>query len=192
MLIIFISLFLMTIIIIFLIFGYSQKETFSLNSYNLYGSYDDISSNNDNGFNTNNCPPCVCQQCPPCVCPKDIDVVNKYLGNNIKRLDVNTTFDYSNANSDYKMVGYLNKNGANVNDKYGMLPVYGKEYRGGFFKYYVQFVLDNQIFKKSIFKSPSDKSRTYTRELYDGDVIDVDSPINSKYTFKEETNKDFY
>ena len=137
-------------------------------------------------------PECMCPKCSECVCPScpsEKDILRKYgyLGpiryeNKFPILSSRI----SQQASHYQLVGYLHKLGvADDRDKYKILPVFGKEYRGGFFKYYTQFISGDQPFRKMIFKPPS-SNRDYSREIYEGDIINIDSPINARFEFKEE------
>ncbi len=89
--------------------------------------------------------------------------------------------------SEYRIVGYLHKEGTNVPDsKYKILPVFGKPYRGDFFKYYIEYKSDGQIFRKLISKDHRHFNHDKSRELYDGDNVHVGFPIDFNYKFKEE------
>lgn len=145
-------------------------------------------------------PECMCPKCPDCICPKcpsEQEILRKYgidsqvqinhLPQTIVRhnpIDIRRSMNH--RSSHYELVGYLHKTTiADERDKYKILPLYGKEYRGGFFKYYTQFISGDQPFRKMIFKPPN-SNRDYSREIYEGDQIEIDSPLNAIYIFKEE------
>jgi hypothetical protein len=157
-------------------------------------------------------PHCVCPKCPDCVCPKcpdfgtcpsDESILRKYgfIGPNIHgnqyvvpplvspRTIMSRPIGYNghlNSASQYQLVGYLHKLGSvSDRDNYKILPVYGKEYRGNFFKYYTQYISGDQPFRKMIFKPPAN-DRDYSRELYDGDKVTIGAPLNAVFEYKEE------
>jgi hypothetical protein len=86
---------------------------------------------------------------------------------------------------EFRVVGHLYKKDATENDSYKILVLYGKCHREGFYKYFVEFNADGQIIKKVIHKGPKN-SDNISREIYDGDIITLNEPFNSKYTFEEQ------
>ena len=92
--------------------------------------------------------------------------------------------------SEYIFLGYMYKRGNYPSgDDYKVLPLYGKPYRGDFYKYFVEYKSGGQKFRKQVFKGL--KTRDYSREIYDGDIIIIDDPINGEYIYKED-NLDIY
>lgn len=87
--------------------------------------------------------------------------------------------------NDYQIVGSLSRIGKDKDTaKYKILPVYGKPYKGGFYKYYIEYKTNSQIFRMLISKNFS--STDMSRELYDGDIINVAYPISGSYKFNEQ------
>ena len=85
--------------------------------------------------------------------------------------------------NEYQLVGQLHKfeEKIDTSDPYKILPLYGKPYKGGFFKYYTTYKSGGQFFKMFITRH----NNKFNRELNDGDEIKLDNPINAKYIFKE-------
>lgn len=94
------------------------------------------------------------------------------------------------GSSEYYIVGSLLRQGSDKDTaKYKVLPVFGKPYRGGFFKYYIEYKENGQIFRMLISKNNS--STDMSRELYDGDIINVGYPITGSYKFSEQRRDTF-
>jgi hypothetical protein len=85
--------------------------------------------------------------------------------------------------SEYLLQGYLYKTDQIANSKYQIIPLYGKPYRGGFFKYYIQLTVDHQLMRFTVSKNKLNKD--FSREIYDGDIIELDHPVKGKYEFRE-------
>lgn len=133
-------------------------------------------------------PDCKCPKCPEAVCPtcpSEVDILRKYGCIEPIRYEHKAPIVYRDTH--YQLVGYLHKiDEFSSDDRYKILPLYGKEHRGGFFKYYTQFVSGDQVFRKLVFKPLVMSNRDYSREIYEGDELDLDTPLNAKYRFKEE------
>ena len=136
----------------------------------------------------------ICPKCPDCVCPScpsEEAILKKYGFLNRINTSYNPPIPVTHVpqfinSTQYQTIGYLHKlNVTDDKDKYKILPVFGKQHRGGFFKYYTQFMSGGQPFRKLIIKPPS-SNRDYSRELYDGDKITLDGPLDSTFEFKEE------
>lgn len=85
--------------------------------------------------------------------------------------------------TEYILQGYLYHTNPQPHSKYQIIPLYGKPYRGGFFKYYIQVTIDHQLMRFTVSKNKLNKD--YSREIYDGDIIELDQPVQGKYQFRE-------
>ncbi len=202
-------------IIVFVMFATKQKESyFVINK--LYSPSNDASVWKSNPYGTIELahedkyytvrpvtpiapspPECRCPKCPEAICPtcpNEEDILRKHGYLAPVQYEHRAPIKYRSTH--YQLVGYLHKlRDAMPGDKnhvqmsrkgYEILPLYGKEHRGNFFKYYTQFVSDAQAFRKMVFKPPATPESDYSREIYEGDEIMIDAPINAIYRFKEE------
>lgn len=128
------------------------------------------------------------QKCPECpVCPNNNPVViTQPTVSPVSMPPIIPTVDPLVIGSEYRITGYLYRKNSKADDKYKVLPVFGKPYRNGdFFKYYTEYKSDGQIFRLLINKNGKRSNRDYSRELYDKDEIYVGFPIDGQYEFHE-------
>lgn len=119
---------------------------------------------------------------PYCTCPSETSILEKYgcLGYS-NRPPVQT-----NVKQNYRLRGYLYRESNNKH--YKILPLYGTEYRGGFFLYNTQIVNDGQLFSITVTNRIRNSPDYISREIYDGDTVYVGAPVDGKYVFREMHN----
>jgi len=122
------------------------------------------------------------RQCPPC---PHCDIPNLQERREIIR-EIIPAIGY--MGSEYRLVGNLQKeHNVKPDDPYKILPLYGKEMRGNMFKYYTEYVSGDQTFRILVStRSGNTAYKELSREIYDGDRIHVDAPINETYIFRED------
>lgn len=70
------------------------------------------------------------------------------------------------------------------NDPFYMLPLYAKEYKGGLFEYMTRVNMGGNKFEIPIYKNKKINSLK-SREIYDGDEIEIGNPINNTYIYNQ-------
>ena len=136
------------------------------------------------------CPTCPEQKCPDVVCPAYPVQQPTVIQHTVPIVPNVPIF---NIPSEFRQVGYMyrvheqNSSETVLEPKYKVLPLYAKPYRGDFFFYFVEYKSDGQMFRKTVTReSGRHSSDDKSREIYDGDTIDIGIPINGKYIFREE------
>lgn len=85
-------------------------------------------------------------------------------------------------------IGFLYKKNISAEDKkhdpFYMLPLYAREYKGGLFEYMTRVHIGGNKFEIPIYKNKKFSSLK-SREIYDGDEIHIESPINNIYIFNQ-------
>ena len=87
----------------------------------------------------------------------------------------------------FHSVGFLYKKDATDrknNDPFYMLPLYAKEYKGGLFEYMTRVNMGGNKFEIPIYKNKKINSLK-SREIYDGDEIEIGNPINNIYIYNQ-------
>jgi hypothetical protein len=84
---------------------------------------------------------------------------------------------------EYHEVGYLRRVD-NVDDINSVLVLYGKYIREGVYRYYTEYEKHGKTFRMYVSKSTMNKDTS--RELYGGDVVYLDKPLDAKYEFDDQ------
>lgn len=79
----------------------------------------------------------------------------------------------------FRKCGFLYKKGEDK--RFGILPLYKKKHRGELYEYLIRVKINGQMHSIPISKSATKKNR----ELYNGDNIKIEEPINGEYTYYE-------
>lgn len=94
-------------------------------------------------------------------------------------------YEYGTLPTEFKEVGQLIKLSGNIDEKNYILPLYGREIKDSLFKYFAIYKSGGEPFKIYVSKNNRSNNCETSREIYDGDEIYIDEPINAKYKFKE-------
>lgn len=95
---------------------------------------------------------------------------------------------YDELPTEYREIGQLIKLNSNLNEKNSVLPLFGREIKNSIFRYYSIYKANNEPFKIYVSKNNRSNNCETSREIYDGDEIYLDEPLNAKYKFKEVRN----
>lgn len=85
-------------------------------------------------------------------------------------------------------IGQLIKLNASLNEKNSVLPLFGREIKNGIFRYHAIYKSNDEPFKIYVSKNNRANNCETSREIYDGDILHLDDPLNAKYRFKEVRN----
>lgn len=132
------------------------------------------------------------QSYDPYSSPNNIYSLNPYINQYINPYTNPYTNPYiyqQTYDNDYVFhnVGFLYKKDSNEkknNDPFYMLPLYAKEYKGGIFEYMTRVNIGGNKFEIPIYKNKKINSLK-SREIYDGDEIEIGNPINNIYIYSQ-------